>query len=380
MGEAPSGRHVLVLAGLTRWIDGTPSTTKLDAHIAPMADVAELTYLTAGPVPRDDDGVTYRRVHPTGHRVLDLLCLGIAAVRLGRSGRYDAIASFSLIPYGVYALLAGFVARRPVHLGIIGRDLDEHAEGPFAPIVRRAFHRFDAITIAGRSYRDRLRAMGIPAERLHIVLHPVDVTYARAERKDDPAVDLLWVGRMSAEKDPARLVAIVAALRERGHDVSAVLVGDGPMYDDVARRVDREGLSEAIDLVGWTSNPLPHYQSARLYVVTSEREMLPLTLVEAMLVGVPPVAPPIGAIPDVVADGEQGVLVPDRDPTTYADHIAALLADPDRLARMSERATAVESSLSREAVAESWDAVFAAMVDGAPATSAGSTPRVREHA
>lgn len=380
MGDASSA-HVLVVAGLTRWIDGTPSTSKLDAHVAPMADAAgALTYLTIGPVPGDDDGVTYRRVRPTGHRVVDVLRLGIAAVRLGRTGRYDAIASFSLVPYGVFSLVAGVLAGRPVHLGIIGRDLDDHAEGPFAPLVRAAFRRFDAITIAGSSYRDRLRAMGIPADRLHIVLHPVEQTYARAERDDDPAVDLLWVGRMSAEKDPARFVSIVAALHDRGHDVSAMLVGDGPLYADVARRIEREGLSEAIELIGWSPDPLPHYRAARLYVVTSEREMLPLTLVEAMLVGVPPVAPPIGAIPDVVAGAEQGVLVPDRDPATYATHIARLLETPDRLASMSERATEIESTLSREAVADSWRTVFEAMVGHAPSQSSRSSPRVREHA
>lgn len=181
---------------------------------------------------------------------------------------------------------------------------------------------------------------------------------------DDPEYDLLWVGRFSAEKDPLLFVRTVAALRERGRPVAAAMVGDGPMGDEVRAAVERRGLEDAIALPGWVDDPSGWYRRARTFVLTSRRDALPLTLVEAMASGVAPVAPPVGNVPDLVADGETGVLA-DRDPAHLADAVAGLLDDDERRSRLARAAAAAGAEHSLDAAADDWDDVLAALGVGA---------------
>lgn len=360
---------VLVIGGLGRWNDGTRRLSKIATHVRPIAEAADrTTYLTLGPA-GDAPGIDVRRVSPSGSRVLDFVRLAVAAVQLSRTGRYDAILTFSLVPYGLFGLLAGALSGRPVHLGIIGMDLDVHATSRYGAFVRWAFRRFDAISVAGSTYRDRLVEMGVSPQRVHTVLHPVEPRYARATPSVAPSHDLLWIGRMSSEKGPERFVRVLSALRNAGIEASAVMVGTGPMREEVERTAAATGVADLVTFAGWASDPIEWYRRTGVTVVTSGREMLPLTVVESMLVGRPVVAPRIGAIPELVDDGRSGVLLDDRRVESYVEAIAPLVRSPEQGRRMGQRAKTIESDVSRSAVAGTWRTIIDAMVAGSHSAS-----------
>ena len=357
-----SPRSVLVISGLGHWVDGMKHTDKYYTHVYPIVEAADrVTLLTIGPTPDRPAGLDVRRVRPTGVRFLDFLRLALISMWMAKRDSYDLVVSFSLVPYGLFALGAKYVAGTPAHLGIIGMDLDVHATGPFGPVIRRAFRRFDAISVAGRIYRDRLTQMGVEEQRIHTIAHPVRIGDGGSDREIDLGYDLLWIGRMSPEKDPRRFVRIVAGLHERGIDTRAAMVGDGPCYDSVLELARHRDVDHAIDLVGWQSRPIEWYQRARLTVVTSEREMLPLTVVESMLSGTPVVSPRIGGIPDIVEHGRTGYLVADRSPETFVTTIASALAHPYECRRMGERAMSIEEDVSVDAVADKWGTLLEAV-------------------
>ncbi|MFD1513228.1 glycosyltransferase [Halomarina rubra] len=350
---------VLVIAGLGIWVDGDPKVGKVETHVLPIAETAdEVVYVCTGPVPEDGNGVEFHQLEPSRWKPLTLLRQFLAAMLLARRREFDLVASFSLVPYGLFALAVGALSRTPTHLGIIGSDLDVHAESSYGPAVQWLFRRFDVVSVSGSDFRTRLTAMGVPHERTFSVLHPVSSDFADASVADDPTYDVLWLTRMSSEKDPLLFVEALAALRERGVSFTAALVGGGPLEAEVRRAVADRGLDDVVNVPGWANDPVEYYRDARVYVLTSEREMLPLSLVEAMLVGVPSVVPAVGAIPDVVDDGENGLLVADRTPAAYADAIERLLTDETERAEMARAATDVESRLSFEAVGETWAEVF----------------------
>jgi glycosyltransferase involved in cell wall biosynthesis len=351
---------VLVVAGLGIWVDGTPKTGKIETHVSPIADAADhVSFVCTGPTADRSDDITYHQIRPSRWKPLTLVRQLLLALRLALARDYDLVVSFALVPYGMFALIVGGLTRLPVHLGIIGSDLDVHARAWYGPIVAWLFRRFDVVSVAGVEYRDRLRRLGVPRERIFTVLHPVNSDFSDASRRADPEYDVLWLTRMSDEKAPLLFVDALVALRDRGVEYSAALVGSGPLEAEVRTAVERAGLADRVDVPGWAEEPVEYYRSARVYVLTSEREMLPLTLVESMLVGVPPVAPAVGAIPDVVKDGENGVLVADQSSETYADAIETLLTDDDTYETLASNTSAVESKLSYDAVAESWSEIFA---------------------
>jgi len=350
---------VLVIAGLGIWVDGAPKTGKIETHIYPIAEAAdEVSFVCTGPTADRTDGITYHQVSPSRWKPLTLLRQFLVALRLAVGGDYDLVVSFALVPYGIFALLTGALSRTPAHLGIIGSDLDVHAQARYGPAVAWLFRRFDVVSVAGDDFRERLADLGVPRERIFTVLHPVNSEFSAESRRPDPEYDVLWLTRMSEEKAPLLFVDALAELRDRGVTYTAALVGSGPLEDEVTAAVERAGLDERVDVPGWADHPVEYYRDARTYVLTSEREMLPLTLVESMLVGVPPVAPAVGAIPEIVEDGQNGLLVADRSPTAYADALESLLTEEATYGRIASNTTAVESDLSYDAVAESWESIL----------------------
>lgn len=357
-----SRTSVLVIAGLGRWVDGVAKVGKIETHVQPIALAADgVDFVCTGPTADSTEGITYHQIEPSRWKLLTLLRQLLVGLRLAIRNDYDVIVSFSLVPYGIFALVSGVVSRTPTHLGIIGSDLDVHAKGRYAPIVQWLFRRFNVVTVAGEEFRGRLADCGVDRSRIHTVLHPVRSDYASVSPEEDPSYDLLWLTRVSSVKSPLLFVDIIAELVNRGNDVTAAIVGSGPLLEEVRDAIERRDLKDRVDVPGWSESPEEFYRDARIYVLTSNREMLPLTVVEAMLVGTPPVVPPLGGIPDIVEDGENGVLVESREIDDYVDAIEWLLAHEQLRHELAAEAPEIEAELSYDAVADTWERIFSAL-------------------
>ena len=112
------------------------------------------------------------------------------------------------------------------------------------------------------------------------------------------------------------------------------------------------------------------FARASLFALPTLREAFGLAFLEAMAFGLPVVATSVGAVPEIVGDGETGLLVPPRDPAALADACAALLGDPARARRLGEAGRArVEERFG-------WDRVAARMLEVLlPADSQPGQPR-----
>ena len=118
--------------------------------------------------------------------------------------------------------------------------------------------------------------------------------------------------------------------------LTLLLVGGGGEEERLRRLVAEMGLGTRVIFTGFLENPVRIYPALDLYVATSLKEGLPLSLVEAMGAGLAVVATDVPGHRDVVAHGETGLLVPPEDPVALAEAISSLLADPERRRRMGE--------------------------------------------
>lgn len=331
---------------------------KIESHVQPIADAGgDVTALWFNEE-RDTSGIEYYRVDKYSSNYINFIYMLFTAIIMAWRHDYDVIVSFSLIPYGVMALIAAKLSRTTVHLGIIGGDLDVHAHAWYGWIVRWLFRRYDIVTVAGESFERRVSDCGVPRDRIFTVLHPVSDVYHKIEPVDDPEYDILWLTAVSEVKDPLLFVGILSELRDRSVEFSAALVGSGSMDERVEAAIENEGLEEVVDVPGWTDNPEVYYRNAKVYVMTSRREMLPLSLVEAMLIGTASVVPAIGAIPNIIEDGKNGILLESRDVEEYADAIERLLSDDQYRSHLESNAQEVKSKVSYKAVADSWREIF----------------------
>ena len=156
---------------------------------------------------------------------------------------------------------------------------------------------------------------------------------------------IVSVGRSVEKKGFADLIEACRILRERGRTFECAIVGGGPLDTILQTRIDRANLGNLVRLLG----PRPQGEvrellaSSHVFVLASVPESgggsdnLPTVIAEAMLAGMPVVSTRIAGIPEMVAEGESGFLVPPKDPAALASAIDKLLADPALATRFGAR-------------------------------------------
>lgn len=347
---SPSGDQdrpaVLVVA------DFTPNLGKVERHVGPLTETARPTMVCL--TPADVPDIEYRLAPSPGWRPVGLCLLFFVALHEAWRGEYDAVVSFSLIPHGTFALIVGRLSGCPVHVGVIGADVDVHARSRYGPLISALLRRFDVVSVPGQQYRRELVAQGLQPDQIAILRNPIDVErYGPADA--DIRYDLLWVGRFSSEKDPLLFVECCRRLQDGEIPFTAAMVGDGPLFDDVRERLAAYGLDERVRLPGWVDDPIRFYQQSSIFVLTSERDALPLTLLEAMATGCAPVVPRIGNVTDVARDGQNAVVLDRRSAGCLATAMERLLDRDDLTRRLGRRAQEVRRTHSLAAARRDWN-------------------------
>lgn len=172
-----------------------------------------------------------------------------------------------------------------------------------------------------------------------------------------------YLGRLDEEKGVDVLIDVVQKL---AGDVEFVFIGDGALRPEIETRLESEIEAGTVSITGWVDHDeVPaHLAELRLLVSTSPTEGVPTTALEAMACGTPVAAFPVGGIPDVVADGETGVLLEDQNPAAVATTIQATLEQRSALAEMSREARGfVASEYSFDTVARRYDRIVAAATE-----------------
>lgn len=152
----------------------------------------------------------------------------------------------------------------------------------------------------------------------------------RAEFDFPPQVPILAViGRLHPAKGHRDLLPALSALREQGLDFRVLIVGEGPLREELESAIASRDLGPRVILTGQRGDVPALLAALDALVIPSRWEGLPIVLLEAMARGCPIVASRVGGIPDAVRDAREGLLVPPGDPDALAAALARLLASPE---------------------------------------------------
>ena len=132
------------------------------------------------------------------------------------------------------------------------------------------------------------------------------------------------------------LVEAAAVLRARVPGVRVLVVGDGPDRERIAQLVRELGVGDVVSLLGLRRDVPDLLGAFDVCVCSSDFEGTPLAIMEYMAAGRPVVSTRVGGVPDLVADGVNGFLVPPRDPSALAEAVGGLLAERGLRDRMGE--------------------------------------------
>jgi colanic acid/amylovoran biosynthesis glycosyltransferase len=235
-----------------------------------------------------------------------------------------------------FATAAADVAQDAAALAAVPFTVTAHAKDIFhadhAPLVARRLEGVSAVVTVSEHNADHLRAVlnGVP---VHHIPNGVPPAPAGRAARGGP---LLFVGRLVAKKGVDVLIDACALLRSELPELDVEIVGGGPLAEELEGRARRSGVSDRIHFLG----PQPAdvvdaaFRRASLVVLPSridehgDRDGMPTVLVEAMARGVPVISTELVGIPELVRDGETGLLVAPEDPAALAAAIARLAGDP----------------------------------------------------
>lgn len=307
--------------------------------IAGLRDRFELTVSAYGPGPLRDAAaaagvpfVPLRHVRRPVRPWRDLLGL-VELIRLCRRVRPDIVHANSS-KAGALAMLAGSVT------GVRARVFTAHgwAFRWHAGFSARLYLWLERLT--GRlathvvCVSQSERAAGLEAgtcsdAKTVVIPNAVDTSASVPARGDhDNRVPVIVsVTRLKAPKDAPTLLRGLARLNGTAHHTR--IVGDGPERQAVEAELRRLGLEQAVELVGERRDIRTLLAAADVFVLSSRSEGMPVSILEAMAAGLPIVASDVGGVPELVVEGETGLLTAPADDAALAGALARLLADPD---------------------------------------------------
>jgi colanic acid/amylovoran biosynthesis glycosyltransferase len=310
--------------------------------------------------------------------------------------------------YGVAGLRYGVAARlwrAPLVVSFYGYDASQYPRERGERVYEPVFAAAQRVTSLSAHMDDRLRALGCPSEKLRRVPLAVDASDDDASRasshetdaiprlaslarndkgaalarndkgaaltRNDDArreVRLLTVARLVEKKGIDVALRALAEMRDERPAVRYDVIGDGPLRAELEALAVSLGIADRVRFRGPLPSDVVHeaMRDADLFVLpsltasTGDEEGTPTVLIEAAHAGLPVLATRHAGIPDIVADGESGVLVAENDPSALADGLRAMLTTRERWPAMGDagRRLVIERGHLTPDVAERLEALY----------------------
>lgn len=253
------------------------------------------------------------------------------------SKKIDYIVGSYLMPHGFIAYLIGRIFKKPVIQLFLGNDIDLIEKHPqwFQSLLMQARY----IGVRGSRSEKRLGSIA-DLDRKFFVLHNVyDIPrFPPDKNREEKTTDIICVADFTKVKRIDVFLQIVSKVKERRPGVKAVMVGyygRRKHYEKLKRKM---GLDDTVRFAGRVSDVFPELTKSKVFLLTSEAEGLPMSMIEAMSLGIPCVIPDVGDVTDIAKDGVNALIVKPLDISAFISRVLMLLENEDYYGRISKEA------------------------------------------
>ncbi|WP_025027168.1 glycosyltransferase family 4 protein [Caldalkalibacillus mannanilyticus] len=255
--------------------------------------------------------------------------------------------------HGVRANFVGRLAARKINIPVVTTVHSSIYHDYSHPLKKLFYHRIEKLTrpftdhfiaVAG-SLKQELEQDGIPPERIDVVYNGLSPSFAfeaptsslRAELGIDEKLPILMtIGRLEAVKNQALLLQIWATLYKQ-LDFCGVIVGDGPLRQELEEQARTLGIADRVHFLGFRNDIYSLLTQADVFILTSNMEGLPITLLESMAGRTPVVVSKVGGMPEVIDMAKNGYTVPAGDVEQFAARIQEIIRQPELKERLGEQ-------------------------------------------
>lgn len=292
------------------------------------------------------------------HIVTSLWSLALWLMWCGRS--YQVWHAHQYGAHASLTVLLGRLLRRPVVLKLTNsgnQGLSEVLAAGRLPKLQRWLHRrVDACVALTSETREEALRFGIPAARVYEIGNGVDVNAFAPIPADERALlrtrlglsarpMLVCVGRLAAEKNPLGLLKAWKMAQEGfAAGWTLVLVGAGPLREQIENRVRELEIEDSVILAGEAANVPDWLRSADAFVLASKNEGMSNTVLEALACGLPCVVTAVSGMQQLVGASGAGLIVPVGDPAALAQALVRIQADPEEREAMRRRGREIVAS------------------------------------
>jgi glycosyltransferase involved in cell wall biosynthesis len=209
-----------------------------------------------------------------------------------------------------------------------------------------------------------LKRIGVPEEK--ILMLPslyIDFDVFKPMPGEAKLYDVLFVGRLVANKGILTILEAVAGLRAQGAEVRLCILGEGPLRRRLDERIGRAGLGDRVTIierVATAADVATLYNRAKMLVCASTGEGGPRVTVEALACGTPVITTPVGIMPELIDDGRNGLIF-NWDAGELAQKISLLLADEHLRTHLGEAGRHAVSGFEADVVVDRLASAYQAI-------------------
>ncbi len=288
-----------------------------------------------------------------------------AGRRLIRAFHPDLIHVHFAVPAGALAWALSKIHRIPyvltAHLGDVPGGTPEKTGGWFRyvfPFTRPIWR--GASEIVAVSEFTRGLALKHYNEEIKVIPNGVDLDTPDPEKIHvSPSPRIVFAGRFMVQKAPVEIVRVLGELQDLPWE--CVMIGDGPLMEDVKREISSRGLDNRFELTGWIEpeQVLDSFARSDILFMPSLSEGLPVVGVQALSKGLAVVASRIGGFVDLVDDGKNGYMIEVGDTNQFAGHLRELLLDREKLLAFRKASLEKAADFDINRVVDEYEKVFA---------------------
>lgn len=171
---------------------------------------------------------------------------------------------------------------------------------------------------------------------LYNIIDTEAIFHKKTQDKNTYDYDMIYVGRLTFQKDPQRLMRLCARLKESKPDLKAAIVGTGELEEEVKALCGELNLQDNVLFLGFQTNPIKMIHDSKAMILTSRWEGTPMCALEAMALGTPVVSTPSDGMTDLLDDGVNGYLT--DDDAVMAEKLLAIMENPAHRNYLGENA------------------------------------------
>lgn len=261
--------------------------------------------------------------------------------KLNERFNFDIIHAHRVFPEGFAAVLLGKFFKKPVVITIHGSDINSLHKNIFIrKMILFTLNRADEIIAISVALKTKILEVGaVESKKISVLFNGVDLDTFKVQSKKKARERLslpqekkiiLFVGNLVDVKNPLLLIEAVCRLkRGKNGEYLFVIIGEGSLKGEIENRISKYSLGEAVVMAGAKPHEkLPVWMAAAdCLVLPSKSEGMGVVLLEAMACGLPIIATRVGGIPEVITDGENGILITSNNVGELEKSIENLIDD-----------------------------------------------------